>query len=587
MSSQEILETLQKNQVENNEDTDQNNAQSDKTEQTKQAEKTQQNNENGKSFQNDIDNDDINDEVLDVTNKNQTKMRTIGRWFIGETLGKGGYSWVKKGFDKKTGKCVALKFMAKADNSWLQEQSKQVVTEIEALKQIRHPNVMKLYAYNLNAKYPTKGNEKMDTILLVLEYAPGGELFDILYYTSALEPIVARTYFRQMLLGLEACHNAGIAHRDMKPQNLLLDSRFNLKLTDFGLSKVFESDADTIMKTTYVGTRGYQAPELLLDKPYDLSCDIFSAGVVLFILLTGYPPFEQAHASDRWFKSLIKCDYDKFWKSHRGCSIANDAKVKDLLQRMLAFDPKQRIAIADIKDHPWYLEKILEGKDLIRALRSRHEEMELKRRKDAGKVKDLQQSIKVNRNLPCPICATKDVKCNCLNIQLFPENEIESIVDTHTTAHWKDVVNKITEVVGKNGQVVLETTECKLICTLKVAPSGINENAQLIKFEVQIFKSREYDNRKYNEKDRCNCDDVYVVRMHRLEGDLIDYRKIKKYLFDTCADVLTGLPMWAIKLQEQKLIEDANVDNENDDYDDLLKNDWDLNDYNSNQKKVF
>ena len=170
-------------------------------------------------------------------------MRTIGRWYIGETLGKGGYSWVKKGYDKKTGKCVALKFMAKADESWVAEQSKQVVTEIESLKQIRHQNVMKLYAYNLNARYPSKDDKTqkettVDTILLVLEYAPGGELFDILYYTSALEEVVARTYFRQIIAGLEACHNAGVVHRDLKPQNLLLDSRFNIKITDFGLSKV-------------------------------------------------------------------------------------------------------------------------------------------------------------------------------------------------------------------------------------------------------------------------------------------------------------------------------------------------------------
>jgi len=94
-------------------------------------------------------------------------------------------------------------------------QTKQVVTEIEALKQIRHPNVMKLYAYNLNAKYPTKNNEKLDCILLVLEFAPGGELFDILYYTNALEPVVARTYFKQFIAGLEACHQAGVAHRDL------------------------------------------------------------------------------------------------------------------------------------------------------------------------------------------------------------------------------------------------------------------------------------------------------------------------------------------------------------------------------------
>jgi len=305
-----------------------------------------------------------------------TKMRSIGRWYIGETLGKGGYSWVKKGYDKKTGKCVALKFMAKAESSWADEQTKQVITEIESLKQIRHEHVMKLYAYNLNAKYPTKQNkEKIECILLVLEYAPGGELFDILYYTAALDEVLGRTYFRQTILGLEACHNAGIAHRDLKPQNLLLDSKFNLKITDFGLSKVFESDADSIMKTTYVGTRGYQAPELLLNQPYDLSCDIFSAGVVLFILLTGYPPFEQAQKKDRWFSPLTVGDYGKFWKLHRGCNIHNDEKAKDLIQRMLEFDPKKRITISDIKKHEWFNAKYLEGKDLIRALRVKHRTM--------------------------------------------------------------------------------------------------------------------------------------------------------------------------------------------------------------------
>lgn len=470
--------------------------------------------------------------------------------------------------------------MAKADESWLQEQSKQVVTEIEALKQVRHPNVMKLYAYNLNAKYPTKGNEKVDTILLVLEYAPGGELFDILYYTSALEPVVARTYFRQMMAGLEACHNANIAHRDIKPQNLLLDSRFNLKLTDFGLSKVFETDADAVMKTTYVGTRGYQAPELLMSQPYDLSCDIFSAGVVLFILLTGYPPFEQAHITDRWFKPLVKGDYEKFWKLHRSCSIANDPKVKDLLQRMFAFDPKQRISIAEIKKHPWYLDKVLEGKDLIRALRNRHKEMELKRRKDARKAQDLQQSLKINRDLPCPVCTSKNRKCACIEIALFPENEVESVVDTHTTADWKDIVNAFTQAVGKDGQVTLIPEQCKLVCTLKTVSSDSNQKINLVEFEVQIFKSREFrkppveinnDNNVDNEKVQTD-DTVYVVRMHRLEGDLIEYRKVKKYLFDSCAEVLTGLPQWAIKLQEQKLdaISIDDKDQDYDDYDDYL-----------------
>jgi len=330
---------------------------------------------------------------IDMNNANaqdnaiKTSTRSIGRWYIGETLGKGGYSWVKKGYDKKTSRRVALKFIAKADKSWSEEQMKQVMTEIEALKQIRHENVMKLFAYNLNAKYPTQKDERLETVLLVLEFAPGGELFDILYYTSALDMAVARTYFRQLIAGLEACHKAGVAHRDLKPQNLLLDAKFNLKITDFGLSKLFEPSLGAKMKTSYVGTKGYQAPELLLKRPYDVSADIFSAGVVLFILLNGYPPFEQAHKTDRWFRPLAKRDYTKFWELHAGCPIAQDHEAKDLLQRMLAYNPRHRITIPEIKEHKWFKAKVLEGKELIAVLHNRHHQMELKRKKDAKKIK--------------------------------------------------------------------------------------------------------------------------------------------------------------------------------------------------------
>ena len=133
------------------------------------------------------------------------------------------------------------------------------------------------------------------------------------------------------------------------------------------------------MKTTYVGTRGYQAPELLLNRPYDLGCDLFSAGVVLFILLTGYPPFEQAHKNDRWFRPIAKRDYKKFWNSHAECHISDDEEVKDLLTKMLSYDPKERITITEIKKHPWFNAEYLIGKDLIKKLINRHREMEKKK----------------------------------------------------------------------------------------------------------------------------------------------------------------------------------------------------------------
>merc|ERR1712228_140422 len=361
----------------------------------------------------------------------------------------------------------------KADVSWVKEQAKQVETEIEALKNIRHQNVMKLYAYNLNAQYPLnpdssveddthgqskstksasndqqKGQKYIDTILLVLEYAPGGELFDILYYTSALKENVARTYFKQIINGLEACHNANVVHRDLKPQNLLLDSKFNLKITDFGLSKIIQSDADAVMKTTYVGTRGYQAPELLLNQKYDLKCDVFSAGVILFILLAGYPPFEQASKSDKWFKPLSKGKYDKFWKAHQKSPIAQIPQAKDLLTQMLCFDPKKRIDMNGIKSHKWMSGPTLKQKELITEIRDRHRKAEKKRRQDVRKMNDLAQSLNPNK----PIPGIEKAK-----LKLFPQQLVEGVLGEAYTylekdQKWYNLYNMLEEAITEKGK---------------------------------------------------------------------------------------------------------------------------------------
>jgi len=325
--------------------------------------------------------------------------RKVGQYILGETLGKGGYSWVKKGEDEKTKVKVALKFMARADKNWEKEQASQVRTEIKSLMKINHPNVMKLYAYNLNCKYPEKTGAKLQTILLVLEYCPGGELFDILYYTNQLDEVTARTYFIQMMNAIKACHDEGIVHRDIKPQNLLMDGAYQLKLTDFGLSFLGKEGVDSeklVMKTSYVGTRGYQAPELLKREPYYKACDIFSAGVVLFILLTGYPPFEQAIRTDKWFNPLVRGDVEKFWKRHKGCGV-DDPDCRDLLGKMMAYKAKNRPSIEEILKHPWVSgskAKVYEPRELRRILRERHRRTRNRRRRDKKKQSEMQNSVK-------------------------------------------------------------------------------------------------------------------------------------------------------------------------------------------------
>jgi len=363
--------------------------------------------------------------MADLKISDDEGVRKVGQYILGETLGKGGYSWVKKGLDENTKVKVALKFMARARKNWEKEQAQQVRTEIKSLMRINHPNVLKLYAYNLNCYYPEKTGGKLQTILLVLEYCPGGELFDILYYTNQLDPTTSRTYFIQMIKAIKACHDVGIVHRDIKPQNLLLDGAYQLKLTDFGLSFLGKEGVDVekiTMKTSYVGTRGYQAPELLKREPYHKACDIFSAGVVLFILLTGYPPFEQAIKSDKWYNPLARGDVEGFWKRHKGCGI-DDPECQDLISKMMAYRAYKRPSIDEILEHPWVAgskAKVYDPKELRRILRERHRSARNRRRRDKKKMSEMRNSVKkramklLSNKLdlaeipPCPIVAVEE-----------------------------------------------------------------------------------------------------------------------------------------------------------------------------------
>jgi len=340
-------------------------------------------------------------------NQNQSKeeqiQRKVDKWWLGKMLGKGGYSWVKLGRHVTTGKAFALKFMSKADkeNRWAREQAKQVATEIESLKKITHKNIMKLYAYNLNCQYPKTDGTYLKTIMLVLEMAPGGELFDLLYYTKHFDEVTARTYFKQLMGAVKAMHTAGVIHRDLKPQNLLLNSSYQLKVTDFGLSKLFDKNEKAVFKTTYVGTKGYQAPELLLNRAYTLKADIFSCGVILFILLTGYPPFEQAIATDTWFRCLAAGKYERFWKKHSNpITDALSAGAKDLIQKCLCYQPAARATVDQILEHPWLNadQTFHDEKNLADVVQKRHKVAMEKKKNDTKKQEILQTSMVNNVN---------------------------------------------------------------------------------------------------------------------------------------------------------------------------------------------
>lgn len=188
-------------------------------------------------------------------------------------------------------------------------------------------------------------------IFIVLELITGGELFDKIVAEGRFIEEQARFYFRQLIEGVAYCHAQGVCHRDLKPENLLLDENNNLKISDFGLSALYNGPGEeqqargTLLHTT-CGTPNYVAPEVLADKGYDgRAADIWSIGVILYVLLAGFLPFDEPTMS-ALFRKIQKAEFSyPSWFT---------AEVRALLDKVLVPKPGQRLKIEDIMSDPWY-----------------------------------------------------------------------------------------------------------------------------------------------------------------------------------------------------------------------------------------
>ncbi|NWR36968.1 MELK kinase, partial [Tachuris rubrigastra] len=190
------------------------------------------------------------------------------------TVGTGGFAKVKLARHRLTGEKVAIKIM---DKLALQDDLPRVKLEIDAMKDLSHQHICQLYHV---IETPKK-------IFMVLEYCPGGELFDYIISKDRLSEEEARVFFRQIVSAIAYVHSRGYAHRDLKPENLLIDEEHNLKLIDFGLCAKPKGGLDYHLNTC-CGSPAYAAPELIQGKAYIGSeADIWSMGVLLYALLCG------------------------------------------------------------------------------------------------------------------------------------------------------------------------------------------------------------------------------------------------------------------------------------------------------------
>lgn len=283
----------------------------------------------------------------------QKMLGTLDKFNIIKKLGSGGSCEVMLAVDTETGEEVALKIL-KQDMS--QAMLEVVQAEVSSLCNMKdHANIIGLRDFG-TGKYELLTGEKRVVDYIVLELAKGGELFDVILSSGRFDETMARHYFKQLLSGLDHCHRSGFAHRDLKPENLMLDHLSVLKIADFGFAaRLPEGDGKLKEK---LGTPAYMAPELHLAQPYNgRSVDLFAAGVTLFIMATGIPPFAAATSTDPYYRLLAGNRADLFWKAHcrqfpGGEAFFSD-EFKDLVTSMLQMQPAARPTMRDVLAHPW------------------------------------------------------------------------------------------------------------------------------------------------------------------------------------------------------------------------------------------
>ena len=247
-------------------------------------------------------------------------------------IGEGNFGKVKLSKSKKTNEKFAIKIL---DKGKLKSQTKSTLfNEIEIISKLKHPNI--IYVYNIL--------EDNKNYYIIMEYCEKGELFDYIVEKERLDPLEASIFFYQLINGVEYIHKQGFSHRDLKPENLLLTKEKMLKIIDFGLCHDFGQNKALHTKC---GSPSYAAPEILKGFPYDgFKTDIWCCGIILYAMLCGYLPFD-GDDNQEIFQSIVECEpeFPAF--------LEEDSII--LLLCLLNPDPKERISIEEIKQHPFYL----------------------------------------------------------------------------------------------------------------------------------------------------------------------------------------------------------------------------------------
>ena len=320
----------------------------------------------------------------------------LGEYTLGKRLGSGQYSKVRMA--EKCGMHYAVKYMTKTQDLLKnQEYLDLVLNEARIMKQLEHPNIVKLYEVNESGIIHKKSGEEVPALCLVFELVTGGDLFEYVAVNGRFSDAFARHYFHELVETLEYLQSKGIAHLVIKPENVLLDENFTLKLADFGFSAPLLGKSGEDVHHTIKGTEGSMAPEIHLGVPYSAEkADIFATGVLLFIMVAGHPPFFSAQGLDPRFTTFVK-DNKLYWEAVSLKKPKNTFSPDfiELVNRLLDPDPAKRPSLAEIKKSQWYLGPLPSPEALANELRRRRQKIEVQWERSLVKTRAKKLATKV------------------------------------------------------------------------------------------------------------------------------------------------------------------------------------------------
>ncbi|XP_060174992.1 CBL-interacting serine/threonine-protein kinase 11-like [Lycium barbarum] len=259
----------------------------------------------------------------------------FGKYELGKLLGCGAFAKVYHARDIKDGHSVAIKIINKSRVSNVIMMS-NIKREISIMRRLRHPHIVKL-----DEVLATKTK-----IYFVMEFVKGGELFAKIAKAGKFSEDQTRKIFQQLISAIRYCHSRGVYHRDLKPENLLIDENGDLKVSDFGLSALTEQVQQDGLLHTLCGTPSYVAPDILTKKGYDgAKVDVWTCGIILFVLNAGYLPFHDSNLMGM---------YHKICNGEFKCPKWMSSELKRFLRRLLDTNPMTRITIEEIINDPWF-----------------------------------------------------------------------------------------------------------------------------------------------------------------------------------------------------------------------------------------